>query len=54
MDVQVGTTLLLLAFAYDIFWVILQPLLLGGPSVMVEVSIVLVVAKLAALPVRLN
>ncbi len=28
--------LLPLCFLYDIFWVFLQPLLLGGPSVMVQ------------------
>lgn len=33
---QVASVLLPLCFLYDIFWVFLQPLLLGGPSVMVE------------------
>ena len=28
--------LLPLCFLYDVFWVFLQPLLLGGPSVMVQ------------------
>eukprot|EP00884_Botryococcus_braunii_P017239 jgi/Botrbrau1/4199/Bobra.0044s0004.1 len=38
LGTQVATILLLLTFAYDIFWVILQPLILGGPSVMIEVA----------------
>jgi hypothetical protein len=33
---QVASVLLPLCFLYDIFWVFLQPLLLGGPSVMVQ------------------
>jgi hypothetical protein len=33
---QVACVLLPLCFLYDIFWVFLQPLLLGGPSVMVQ------------------
>lgn len=35
---QVASILLPLCFAYDIFWVFIQPLLTDGKSVMVEVS----------------
>ncbi len=31
--------LLPLSFAYDVFWVFLEPMLMGGPSVMVEVGL---------------
>ena len=33
---QVASVLLPLCFLYDVFWVFLQPLLIGGPSVMVQ------------------
>ena len=33
---QVACVLLPLCFLYDVFWVFLQPLLIGGPSVMVQ------------------
>lgn len=35
---QVACILLPLAFAYDVFWVFLSPLLFNGTSVMVEVG----------------
>lgn len=34
---QVACILLPLCFLYDIFWVFLEPRIMGGPSVMVEV-----------------
>lgn len=34
---QVACILLPLCFAYDIFWVFITPLMMGGKSVMVEV-----------------
>ncbi|KAK9818848.1 hypothetical protein WJX81_006352 [Elliptochloris bilobata] len=34
-SIKVASVLLPLCFLYDIFWVFLQPLLIGGPSVMV-------------------
>ena len=37
--VQVACILLPLCFLYDIFWVFITPLIMGGKSVMVEVSI---------------
>ena len=40
---QVASVLLPLCFLYDIFWVFLQPLLLGGPSVMVEACTLLLI-----------
>ena len=36
MCAQVASVLLPLCFLYDVFWVFLQPLLIGGPSVMVQ------------------
>ena len=36
--VQVACILLPLCFLYDIFWVFITPLIMGGKSVMVEVS----------------
>lgn len=37
-DLATATILLPLAFVYDVWWVFLQPLVTGGPSVMVEVA----------------
>lgn len=34
---QVACILLPLCFVYDIFWVFIEPLIMGGTSVMVEV-----------------
>jgi hypothetical protein len=38
---QVACILLPLCFAYDVFWVLLEPRIMGGPSVMVEVLLFL-------------
>lgn len=35
---QVACILLPLCFLYDIFWVFITPIIMGGKSVMVEVS----------------
>lgn len=37
-NIKVASILLGSALCYDVFWVFLQPLLFGGPSVMVEVA----------------
>lgn len=37
-NLKVASVLLPLAFVYDIWWVFLQPLVTGGPSVMVQVA----------------
>lgn len=37
--VQVACILLPLCFVYDIFWVFIEPLIMGGTSVMVEVGV---------------
>ena len=37
-SLRVACVLLPLCFAYDVFWVFIEPLLFGGQSVMVEVS----------------
>ncbi|PSC70351.1 signal peptide peptidase-like 3 [Micractinium conductrix] len=37
-NLRVAATLLCLAFVYDVWWVFLQPMITGGPSVMIDVA----------------